>query len=176
MVLNSKSKSVAHPLICKMIMKTLSKTIENFLTYSFKGDGKYYTVEQVSRAYKNTDFTNFISKNSDCVEVLEKGNDAPRGGQTGNFVTVKFTSKFYERFQFWFDAKEVIKAKKVEFLKIEAQNDLLIKELIAKHSDKINEWIEKHGDTSKGGRTVAWKCQKLSGFENFTVGQIYRNI
>lgn len=157
-------------------MKTLSKTIENFLIYSFKGDGKYYTTEQGSKAYKNTAFTNFSSKNIDCIEVIEIGNDAPRGGHTGNYKVVKFTAKFYEKFQFWFDAQEVLKAKKVEFLKIEAQNDLVIKELITKHLAKINEWIEKHGDTSKGGRTVAWKCQKLSGFENFTVGQIYRNI
>jgi hypothetical protein len=156
-------------------MKTLSKTIENFLTYSFKGDGKYYTIEQGSKAYKNTDFTNFISKNTDCVEIIEKGNDTPRGGKTGNFVTVKFTSKFYEKFQFWFDAKEIANQNKIELQKIEGENDLLIKDLIVKHSVKINEWIEKHGDTSKGGRTVAWKCQKLSGFENFTVGQIYRN-
>lgn len=157
-------------------MKNLSNSTQNFFKYSFNGNGKYYTTEQGSQSYRNTYFQNFYSRNADCVNIIEKGNDAPRGGQTGNYVIVEFTEKFFAKYQFWFDERELENQRKIENQKIENQNDLIIKELIVKHEEKINEWIGKYGKTSKGGRTIAWKCQKLSGFENFTVGQIYRNI
>lgn len=78
-------------------MKTLSQANKNFFNYSFKGNGKYYTVEQGSRHYNNTLFQNFYNKNLECIDILESGNDAPRGGKTGNFVVVNFNEKFLEK-------------------------------------------------------------------------------
>lgn len=87
-------------------MKKLSNSTQNFFKYSFKCNGKYYITEQGSRSYKNTDFYNFYSRNIDCVKVLDKGNDAPRGGKTGNYFVVEFTEAFYDKYQFWFDAQK----------------------------------------------------------------------
>lgn len=74
----------------------MKKSVENFLKYGYNGDGKYYTTEQGSRNYRNTEFSNFWSKNIDAVKVIDKGNDAPRGGKTGDYVIVEFTPEFKE--------------------------------------------------------------------------------
>ena len=95
----------------------ISNTLRNFFNYSYKGDGKYYTVEQGSRHYNNTIFQNFYNKNEDCIDVIESGNDAPRGGKTGNFVVVKFNEKFFAKY-----------AKIIETLQNEEQEEKLTKE------------------------------------------------
>ena len=100
-------------------MKTLNKTTEIFLNYSFYGNGKYYTTEQGSRSYRNTTYKNFASKNPHFFKVISIGNDAPRGGMTGTYEVVKFTPEFLElakRFQNEKKAKEqaIIDAKKNE--------------------------------------------------------------
>lgn len=130
-------------------MKNLSKSTENFLKYSFKGNGKYYTTEQGSRSYKNTDFYNFYSKNQDCVNVIEKGNDAPKGGKTGNYVVVEFNQNFYNKFQFYFDAQkqeverqanyELLKEKSIQIVKDYAKSNWgEVKELV-NHQGKLQE-------------------------------------
>lgn len=95
-------------------MKNLSVSTKSFFDYSFKGNGKYYTTEQGSRHYNNTLFQNFVNRNEDCVTIIESGNDAPRRGQAGNFVIVEFTEKFYEKYQWYFDAKEKSKIEAIE--------------------------------------------------------------
>lgn len=77
-------------------MKTLkiNKTTENFLNWSYKGDGKYYITEQGSKSYLNTIFSNFFNKNYQFCNVTERGNDAPRGGKTGDFFMVEFSKDF----------------------------------------------------------------------------------
>lgn len=74
----------------------MEATIKKFLEYSFDGKrkGKYYTTEQGAKNYRNTIFQNFANKNPEFLKVLETGNDAPRGGKTGNFVIVQFSAKF----------------------------------------------------------------------------------
>ena len=67
-------------------MKKVSKTTQAFFDYSYNGDGKYYTTSHSGRNYTNTLFQTFRNKNADCIEVLEYGNDAPRGGKTGDFL------------------------------------------------------------------------------------------
>jgi transposase len=69
-----------------------------FLKYSFKGDGKYYTTEKGTMNYKKSDFLKFYERNPDSVIILERGNDAPRGGQTGIFYNVIFTPVFAAKF------------------------------------------------------------------------------
>lgn len=77
----------------------VSHNTECFFKYTYKGDGKYYTTEQGGKSYRNTSFQNFLNQNRDCIEILGKGNDAPKGGQTGNFVIVKFNEKFFDKWQ-----------------------------------------------------------------------------
>jgi hypothetical protein len=69
-----------------------------FLKYSFKGDGKYHIYERGAMSYKKSDFLKFYEKNPDSVTILERGNDAPRGGQTGIFYNVIFTPVFAAKF------------------------------------------------------------------------------
>jgi hypothetical protein len=101
-------------------MKTLSQANKNFFNYSFNGDGKYYTTEQGSKHYNNTFFQNFYNKNSECINVLETGNDAPRGGKTGNFVVVEFNENFFKKWQF---ALDILEAKKQEEVNKEANKE-----------------------------------------------------
>jgi hypothetical protein len=94
-------------------MKKLSNRIRVFLEYTYKGDGKYYLLESGSRCYNQSSFTHFEKNNSDCFEIINKGNDAPRGGQLGEFVEVRFNEIFKNRFGWWFkdtshDHSEVI--------------------------------------------------------------------
>jgi hypothetical protein len=96
-------------------MKTLSKTTENFLRNSFIGNGKYYTTQAGSKHYNNSPFQNFANNNSECFKIVENGNDAPRGGKTGDFVIVEFNDKFYSKYQFFFDALNAEKQAKEDF-------------------------------------------------------------
>lgn len=86
-------------------MKSLkiSNEVRCFFQYSFKGNGKYYTTEQGSRSYKNTSFQNVFNKNKDLIKVIESGNDAPKGGKTGNFVIVEFMPEFILKYQYVLD-------------------------------------------------------------------------
>ena len=110
-------------------MKTLNKTTEIFLNYSFQGNGKYHTTEQ---DYRNTTYKNFASKNTSFFKVIDRGNDAPRGGTTGNFEIIEFTPEFLEiakKFQDEKKAKEqsIIEAKKIENTLIENYASLIDK-------------------------------------------------
>lgn len=96
-------------------MSTLSQTNERFFKYCFKGNGKYYTTEAGSRHYNNTSFENFRRRNQDCVNIIETGNDAPRGGQNGNYVIVEFTEVFYAKYQWVIDSINAEKQAKIDF-------------------------------------------------------------
>lgn len=72
----------------------INKTTQDFISSSYEGDGKYYTTCQGSKSYCNTIFENFANRNGQYIKVKAYGNDAPRGGQTGNFVIVEFTEDF----------------------------------------------------------------------------------
>jgi len=128
-------------------MKTLklSNPEKNFLNYGFHGDGKYYTTEQGSRSYRNTIFSNFRTMNKDCFEVIENGNDAPRGGQTGFFVVVKFNKKFNEKFRWYFEEKKAEKEREnkaaAERIEIEKQIKEKFIAYIASHPEKVEEWL-----------------------------------
>jgi hypothetical protein len=87
-------------------MKNISKNTQFFLEYGFKGNGKYYTYSQGYKALNNSSFTNFIRSNSDCVNIIGSGNDAPRGGKIGDYIIVEFNEKFYAKWQWFFDHVE----------------------------------------------------------------------
>ena len=123
----------------------ISKTVQDFLDYSFKGDAKYYLYSQGSRHYRNTDFSNFARFNSDCFTIVEEGNDAPRGGALGSFVVVKFNEKFKERFGFYFEerkkAEEEAKKAQAEKLKLIEGTTEKFKAYVKNHPEKIPVWL-----------------------------------
>src|SRR5690554_4257170 len=104
-------------------MKKLSNNTQAFFKYIFKGNGKYYLTEQGSRSYKNTIFSKFYNKNSELIDIVARGNDAPRGGRTGDFVIVEFNKKFFEKYQWVFDYMEEEK-RKAEQLREERNSKL----------------------------------------------------
>lgn len=73
-------------------MKT---TVENFIKYEFKGNGKYYLNSYGKRTLNKSEFSKFKYHNPELIQsISEIQNDAPRGGKIGDFVTVKFTEDF----------------------------------------------------------------------------------
>lgn len=72
----------------------MKKATELFLTYSYNGDGNYRTKEYGSRAFRNTVFEKFRRQNPQYVTITGEGNDAPRGGKVGHYLTVVFTEEF----------------------------------------------------------------------------------
>lgn len=113
-------------------MKMPSKKITNFLTYEFHGNGKYRTLTQGSKRYNSTEFAKFYNKHPSLVKVLSSGNDAPRGGQTGNFMAVEFTPEFFEVTKPWFDLQDSIAKRKVEIAAEREENEKIISEEVAK--------------------------------------------
>jgi hypothetical protein len=119
-------------------MKKLTKISNNtkiFFEYIFKGDGKYYTTEQGSRHYNNTTFQNFYNSNSECIDIIERGNDAPRGGRTGDYVIVKFNENFPNKWGWYITQQELIKKGIEEMKKLRDAEILAIgdqKELLKK--------------------------------------------
>lgn len=144
-------------------MANLSLNSKYFLSHIFNGDGKYYTTEAKSKTYGNTIFQNFYNKNTNLIEIIDSGNDAPRGGRTGSFVVVKFLPEFYAKYNsliedFKREEKEkelaeinkpIIKAKKIEEIKsfIEENKPMVcvsILELVTlKESGNKEEWQTK---------------------------------
>lgn len=122
----------------------ISNTTKLFLDYSYKGDGKYYLLEQGSQNYRNTSFANFSKSNADCFEIVEQGNDAPRGGQTGNYVIVKFNQEFTRRFGWFFEAKKEAeqRAKQEEERRVILEKELTDKfrAYVKNHPEKLIEW------------------------------------
>lgn len=111
-------------------MKTqINKTTENFLNWSYKGDGKYYTIEQKSQSYGNTTFQTFYNRNWAFCKITASGNDAPRGGKTGNFVIVEFTEDFKKIAADFFAAKKALENAEIERL---AKKNSVISEDIKK--------------------------------------------
>jgi hypothetical protein len=90
------------PLTATPIKKPSQRAIL-FLKYAFHGDGIYRTTEKGSMKYKNTYFKNFYNMHPECIEIIDKGNDAPKGGQTGNFVHAIFTPDFYIKYEWYLD-------------------------------------------------------------------------
>jgi hypothetical protein len=126
-------------------MKTqISKSTSNFFNYSFKGDGKYYLHEQGSRHYRMTSFNHFLTSNADCVQIIERGNDAPRGGYCGNYVNVEFNERFYEKYGWFFEEKKILeqKAKEEEERKKLLEEEITQKFRIFVENNplKVEEW------------------------------------
>jgi hypothetical protein len=122
----------------------LTKTEKSFLDYGFRGDGKYRTTEIRGHSYSSTLYVRFLLSHRECIEVIEQGNDAPRGGQTGNYEIVKFTEKFFDKFGWYFEEKRKIEAVRVaEEEKKNILNEkltILFTEFCKENPDKVEEW------------------------------------
>lgn len=134
----------------KNMKTTFTKPEQNFLASSFQGDGKYYTTEQGSRHYRNTVAGNFFNRYPKYVTILNQGNDAPRGGATGNFVIVEFTPIFHELLAKWriqeFEtnkSKAEIAAEKLEFdFKIQQEASSVIVDEVFRQEIQENKTAE----------------------------------
>jgi hypothetical protein len=108
--------------------KKLSPNEILFLKYAFIGDGIYRTIERGSMKYRNTSFQSFYNKNAECVNIINRGNDAPKGGVCGDFVNVVFTSEFHIKFG-WY----------LEQLLNERKNEVIVQnESIKRHKEQLN--------------------------------------
>jgi hypothetical protein len=141
-------------------MKTkLTKTAENFLRYYFKGNGRYYVTEYGSRQYRKTDYLKFAEKNADCIEVVSRGNDAPRGGRIGDFEEVEFTPVFFEKYG-WF-MEQLENEKKAEALREQRKKEEYEKGVIAfreyceRNPERVAEMKEKATDGNSKKRRMA---------------------
>jgi hypothetical protein len=72
----------------------LTKGILNFINYGYKGDGKYYTACYGSQHFNQTEYNKFANNYPQFVNILESGNDAPKGGKVGNYDVVIFSEDF----------------------------------------------------------------------------------
>jgi hypothetical protein len=139
-------------------MKKLSTNTRLFLEYTFKGDGKYYTTEKGSMKYRNTLFSNFYNKNQDCIIVTSSGNDAPRGGMTGNFVHAIFTPVFFEKYG---KILADLKASRQQ----NAANEKNKPNLTAAQSEQLSEFLKQNPD----------KCEKLTTLVVTRSSKFWRN-
>lgn len=134
-------------------MKTLkiNKTTEKFLNYAYKGDGKYYTIEQGSQAYKNTIFENFRNNNQDTLKVISMGNDAPRGGKTGDLLIVEFTEDFKKIAKTFLDNKKEAQKVSKDAKNKEKAEILEVSSLITKvENEEFGDTCKRLGDALNG--------------------------
>jgi hypothetical protein len=151
----------------KNATKKISTNARLFFDYTFKGDGKYYTTEQGSKSYRNSIFQNFYTSNKECIDILEHGNDAPRGGQTGNYVIVKFNDNFKAKWNWYFEELEAKKQRIAALKAIEAkelkaignQADKL-KQVFAERPDRL-ERIKEKINTSSSKDWRSWVKLKV---------------
>ena len=126
-----------------MVKQKINKTIENFLGYwnlswwperatrDFKGDGKYYLSYNGKQSTWNKAKKYFLG----LYEVLERGNDAPRGGQNGNYEIVKFNDKFYETYGNFINEQDVKRERLIK-------NNILLNEQKQKSEILFAEYVK----------------------------------
>ncbi len=130
-----------------MKAQKLTKTAKTFLTYGFKGDNKYHTLVMGSGwSNKNSMYTAFAKLNAECIDIQETGNDAPRGGQLGNYEIVHFNENFYEKYG-WFleeleNERECEIARQTAKVEEEAEMIEIFKKYVEDHPEKIAIWEE----------------------------------
>ena len=149
-------------------MEKLSNRIRVFLEYTYHGDGKYYLLEAGSRHYNQSSFTHFEKNNSDCFKIVNKGNDAPRGGQLGDYVEVEFNDLFMERFGWWFDEQKTKEEKRKQYKADKLANYNRVKnefsEYCKNNPDKVEAWkteLSEIYQTLSSKKIRLWKENKV---------------
>ena len=143
-------------------MKTVSRTTRLFLEWDFKGDGVYHTAAQGSRAYCNTPFMTFYNRNQDCVRVLSRGNDAPRGGRTGDYVRVEFTPEFYAKYQTELDRIQAERQAKIDFANSAARSRETMVEYVAENREAIKVELDRLDHLKEEGEKELWQVNANS--------------
>ena len=87
----------------------VSETASLFFEYTFKGNGKYHTTQNSGHGTKRSMFGSFMNRYPAGIEVVERGNDAPRGGKTGDFVVVNFTEEFFSKWGAYIEYRAFVK-------------------------------------------------------------------
>ena len=146
--------------------KVNSTSVKSFLSYYFQGNGKYYLITKSGMNYVQTDFNKSFNKPEYC-NIIERGNDAPRGGKTGEFVVVEFLPKFFEDYGWYFEKIKADKeAERLRLLEVQQQIEAignqgeLLKNLFIEKPDflaSIKNRIENF--SSKKWRN--WVCMKV---------------
>ena len=156
----------------------ISAVSKTFLTYSFRGDGKYYLTLQGSRHYKHTDFSKFLNANKDCIEILESGNDAPRGGKTGDFVIVKFNENFTNKFGDYLHFLEVAKEnakiqqekEKIESIEREKNAKIIFNEYLTSNKKELLKIELEKRNSKKGKSFLKMKSiNKTGDYRNYSL-------
>lgn len=156
-------------------MKTqISKTAQDFLKYNFTGNGKYRTTEYGSKAFRQTGFSKFLKNNSDCINIIEHGNDAQKGGRVGSFVFVEFNENFYSKYGSFLANLKEIEEKRIALEAKKAENNIIQKQQLADLFAKDNSFKIKIQDFINTRSSKEWRsivkmkvAQKLTN-ESFT--------
>lgn len=135
--------------------KKINKTVEKFLEYwnlswwperasrDFKGDGKYY----LSSCGHQSNWNKAKKYLVGLYDVVERGNDAPRGGQSGNYEIVKFNEKFYETYGDFLNEQDARRERLIAgniWLREQKQNaEIVFAEYVKNNPQQIEEFKQK---------------------------------
>ena len=125
--------------------------------YTDRGNNARVTINWLSKKFG---ITNFV-----------KGNDAPKGGKNGNFVTFEPTEAFKDFTQsiLDFDAQKEIEHQEsiANFEKMK----LMAKEFIQANPEKVEKYKAKHGTNSKGLQIAAWKLSNIANGKGLKISK-----
>lgn len=96
------------------------------------------------------------------INTFVKGNDAPRGGKFGDFVTFE-SNEAFEKFAQSIKDFESQRDAEVEADKANFENmKLMAKDFIKNNLQLVEKYKEKHGTNSRGLQIAAWKLSTIA--------------
>jgi len=96
------------------------------------------------------------------INTFVKGNDAPRGGKHGDFVTFD-TNEAFDKFAQSIKDFESQREAEVEADKSKFENmKLMAKDFIKNNAEIVEKYKAKHGTNSKGLQITAWKLSTIA--------------
>lgn len=132
----------------------ISETAKDFITYYFNGDGNYHLVTNGSRCYKQTTAAKFIKNNAGLVKITATGNDAPRGGRTGDFATIEFLPEFYAKYQWFIDQLKAEREAAERRASDKSRQDQISRQIVSEFNDleQAQDWINNNEGNSEARR------------------------
>jgi uncharacterized protein YifE (UPF0438 family) len=113
---------------------------------------------------------NWLTKQFGIVNFT-KGNDAPRGGKHGDFVTFE-TNEAFEKFAQSIKDFEGQREVEVEADKANFENmKVMASEFIAKNSELVEKYKAKHGTSSRGLQVAAWKLSNIANDKGLKISK-----
>jgi uncharacterized protein YifE (UPF0438 family) len=96
------------------------------------------------------------------INTFVNGNDAPRGGKHGNFVTFE-TNEAFEQFAQSIKDFEIKKDAEVQADQANFENmKLMAKDFIKNNAEIVDKYKAKHGTNSRGLQISAWKLSTIA--------------